>query len=45
MLGEEALKQGIFEAYEAACQVQKNYDKLNFLFSLQNNTDKMKKIL
>ena len=44
MLGDEALKQGIYEAYEVACQKQKNYDKLNFLYSLQGNREKMEKM-
>ena len=33
MLGEEALKQGIYEAYELSCQKLKNFDQLNFLRS------------
>ena len=41
MLGEEALKQGIYEAYELACQKLKKYDELNFLYSLQNNNEKL----
>lgn len=45
MLGEQALKQGIFEGYEASCQKLKNFDQLNFLYSLQNNTDKLQKML
>jgi hypothetical protein len=45
MLGEEALKQGIFEAYELSCQKLKNFDQLNFLYSLQNNTEKLQKML
>ena len=45
MLGDEALKQGIYEAYEVSCQKQKNYDKLNFLYSLQGNQEKMEKML
>jgi coatomer subunit alpha len=45
LLGEEALRQGIFNAYELASQKQKHYDRLNFLYSLQNNTPKLDKIL
>lgn len=45
MLGEEALKQGIFEAYQVSCQKLKNFDQLNFLYSLQNNTEKLVKML
>lgn len=45
MLGEEALKQGIYEAYELSCQKLKSFDQLNFLYSLQNNTDKLQKVL
>lgn len=45
MLGEEALKQGIFEAYEVSCQKLKNFDQLNFLYSLQNNSEKLQKML
>lgn len=37
-LGEEALKQGIFEAYEVSCQKLRNFDELNLLFSLQGNS-------
>ena len=45
MLGEEALKQGIFEAYELSCQKLKTLDQLNFLYSLQSNTNKLQKML
>jgi coatomer protein complex subunit alpha (xenin) len=45
MLGEEALKQGIYNAYELASQKQKHYDRLNFLYSLQHNRPKLEKIL
>lgn len=45
LLGEEALRQGIFNAYELASQKQKHYDRLNFLYSLQHNTPKLDKIL
>lgn len=38
MLGEEALKQGIYEAYDFACKKLKNFSELNFLYSLQSNT-------
>lgn len=44
MLGEEALKQGIYEAYELSCQKLKNFDQLNFLYSLQSNTEKLNKM-
>ena len=44
MLGEEALKQGIYNAYELASQKQKHYDRLNFLYSLQHNRPKLQKI-
>jgi coatomer protein complex subunit alpha (xenin) len=44
LLGEEALKQGIYEAYELASQKLKNFDKLNFLYSLQGNTQKLEKV-
>lgn len=39
------MKQGIFEAYELACQKLKNFDELNFLYSLQSNTEKLQKML
>ena len=45
LLGDEALKQGIYEAYELASQKQKHYDKLNFLFSLQHNHPKLEKMI
>lgn len=45
MLGEEALKQGIYEAYELASQKQKQYQKLNFLYSLQQNRPKLEKMM
>jgi hypothetical protein len=45
MLGEEALKQGIYEAYELSCQKLKNFDQLNFLYSLQSNTEKLQKVM
>jgi hypothetical protein len=35
------LKQGIYEAYELASQKQKQYDRLNFLYSLQQNRPKL----
>jgi coatomer protein complex subunit alpha (xenin) len=38
------LKQGIYEAYELANQKLKNFDKLNFLYSLQGNTAKLEKM-
>jgi coatomer protein complex subunit alpha (xenin) len=38
------LKQGIYEAYELANQKLKNFDKLNFLYSLQSNTQKLEKV-
>lgn len=41
LLGEEALKQGIYNAYELASQKQKHYDRLNFLYSLQQNRPKL----
>lgn len=41
LLGDEALKQGIYEAYEFANQRLKNLDKLNFLYSLQFNIQKL----
>jgi coatomer protein complex subunit alpha (xenin) len=44
-LGEEALRQGIYNAYELASQKQKHYDRLNFLYSLQQNRPKLEKIL
>lgn len=44
MLGEEALKQGIYEGYELSCQKLKNLDQLNFLYSLQSNTEKLTKL-
>jgi len=44
LLGDEALKQGIYEAYELANQKLKNFDKLNFLYSLQSNTQKLEKM-
>lgn len=44
LLGDEALKQGIYEAYELANQKLKNFDKLNFLYSLQGNTAKLEKM-
>lgn len=45
LLGEEALKQGIYEAYELASQKQKQYDRLNFLYSLQHNVPKLEKMM
>jgi coatomer protein complex subunit alpha (xenin) len=39
------LKQGIYNAYELASQKQKQYDRLNFLYSLQQNKPKLEKIL
>jgi coatomer subunit alpha len=44
-LGEEALKQGIYEAYEMASTKLRQYDKLNFLYSLQHNKPKIEKIM
>lgn len=44
MLGEEGLRQGIYEAYEFSCQMLKNFDNLNFLYSLQANNEKLKKM-
>lgn len=44
MLGEEALKQGIYEAYDFACKKLKNFSELNFLYSLQSNTKQLEKI-
>ena len=41
MLGEEALKQGIFEAYDFSCKKLKKFSELNFLYSLQNNTKEL----
>lgn len=38
------MKQGIYEAYELANQKLKNFDKLNFLYSLQANTQKLEKV-
>lgn len=45
MLGEEALKQGIYEAYEMASNKLRQYDRLNFLYSLQHNKPKIEKIM
>lgn len=39
------MKQGIFEAYELSCQKLKTLDQLNFLYSLQSNTNKLQKML
>lgn len=39
------MKQGIFEAYEVSCQKLKNFDQLNFLYSLQSNNEKLQKML
>lgn len=39
------MKQGIYEAYELACQKLKKYDELNFLYSLQNNNEKLEKMI
>lgn len=44
-MGEEALKQGIYEAYELASQKQKQFDRLNFLYSLQQNRPKLEKMM
>jgi hypothetical protein len=38
------LKQGIYEAYELSCQKLKNFDQLNFLYSLQYNIEKLQKV-
>jgi coatomer protein complex subunit alpha (xenin) len=39
------LKQGVYEAYELASQKQKQYDRLNFLYSLQHNKPKLEKLM
>jgi coatomer subunit alpha len=39
------LRQGIYNAYEMASQKQKHFDRLNFLYSLQQNRPKLEKIL
>jgi len=39
------LKQGIYNAYELASQKQKQFDKLNFLYSLQQNKQKLEKMV
>lgn len=45
LLGEEALKQGVFAAYEMACNKLRHYDKLNFLYSLQHHHGNLEKVL
>jgi coatomer subunit alpha len=44
-LGDEALKQGVYAAYEMACNKLRQYDKLNFLYSLQNNKKNIEKVM
>ena len=45
LLGEEALKQGVYAAYEMASNKLRNYDKLNFLYSLQHNSKNIEKVM
>ena len=45
ILGEEALKQGIFNVVEVAYQKLQHYDKMSFLFLAQGNFDKLSKMI
>ena len=44
-LGQESLKQGVYAAYEMACNKLRQYDRLNFLYSLQHNHKNIDKVM
>ena len=39
------MKQGVYAAYEMACNKLRQYDKLNFLYSLQSNKKNIEKVM